>query len=40
LQQVVGDVNNIILRHLNARIVRRFRLAPAGASGIASPGVR
>jgi thymidylate kinase len=27
LHQVVGDVNDIILRHLNARIVRRFRLA-------------
>ena len=42
LKQVVGDVCDIVLRHLNARIVRRFRLAPAGAGGMthASPGVR
>ena len=42
LNLVVGDVNDIILRHLNTRIARRFRLAPAGASGMTCepPGVR
>jgi thymidylate kinase len=28
LEQVVGDVNDIVLRHLAARIARRFGLAP------------
>ena len=33
LKLVAGEVSDIILRHLNTRIVHRFGLAPAGAGG-------